>query len=222
MWNPGQGAPRELNVYPGGGSLLRDFTTLAPWDVLRDHCRRWDSGTSDVDGCARLFNPRALGTLFASDCLLSDKVPFILVLGEVHARGWEIAEDNCQQVAFTDASIGKDSRPTYRDRDHDHFQCLLCLQDLFNRGLSRFVHAEPHACYRLLMRSDHPEEVLLKQKKHMLRGLPRVLTLLQRIGRLSMMVQLVQMVVCPLATMQVTMWRVIMSNRRREPRQRRR
>jgi hypothetical protein len=145
--------PHEKEVFSCGGVEIVDLLKFMPWKVWRDTLQLWAPKESDVDGCINLSDARkpTCGDFSQPDA------PLLLILHQLVARRWKYSKDHLEPLtspmpsSFSYAALVRRAKP--------YFQCILFLESLFQKGLTRLVHSATTGYYAALLRADKPGEL---------------------------------------------------------------
>ena len=156
VWAAPIPSPGELDVYPSSEIVHVDGLKLAEWSRLRWHLQVWDVEASDLEGCVRIVRPRrAEPTLKLG--LADPAVPVIMLLDALKGAGWELTAPGSPAKVLTSPHPSVFARSMMFCRPY--LQRLVCLSDLFDKGLRRLVHSAPVSYYSLIMRTDRPGDI---------------------------------------------------------------
>ena len=144
--------PKELNVYVLSEPCVSDVLHInGDWCTDRDRWQAWQSCPSDVDGCALLCDPQLLCPRVS---LLHAACPVLSLMDKLHEGGFEpkagLVHHNASSAALYDDRNILGSRR--------YLQCLVCMQELINSGVTGLRSGQSQAYYALLLKTKKDVE----------------------------------------------------------------
>lgn len=109
-----------------------DLLKLAPFSKMRDSCRVWESGVSDVQGCLALRSPKPIDTGHFDP--LSDACPTVVVLQRLQQLGWKPGRRRIAHMPADPHETRLSFRRVTKALGKPYYQCLLECQVLHSGG----------------------------------------------------------------------------------------
>ena len=112
----------------------------------RDLFWRWEEAPCDTEGRVRLVKPCPVSLSGIS--LKSKHVPVLCLMDELVAQGWSFVDRICRH---SQEDVVKEADNRTPEARRYYYQCLLCLNKLWDMGMPSFRSSGPQGFYLLLL-----------------------------------------------------------------------
>lgn len=152
-WRPRPHQAAGQDVFADGDPEVVDVIRLAPWPVLRNELRQWQTrGDSDVLGCMCLRDPVLVADIEWDD--IDVAIPALVVVERLLSRGWRLGARRVPPHTLQSPRVFCSCKFVAMKA---YLQCLLVLPTLLQHAdFTELPSCAPAAYYACVLRATDP------------------------------------------------------------------